>query len=125
MEDPAMTPPNAKARELAEKYFPLPYFGQKGTRDIDEIIKLKNELALEISALMQPAQGMSEDDLEAAYWNFDARKSGYVEWKTCPQSERDAFKQVARLLLKGYQFVLPTPPETRTTLVWSLKENGE
>jgi hypothetical protein len=43
-----------------------------------------------------------EDQLEAAYWNFDARRSGYSEWTNNPQSERDAFKQVIRKLKKEF-----------------------
>lgn len=40
-----------------------------------------------------------EAALEAAYWNFDARRSGINEWKHRPQSERDAFKNSLRALL--------------------------
>jgi hypothetical protein len=36
---------------------------------------------------------LSEDALEAAYWEFDARKKGYNRPQ---QSERDAFKQAIR-----------------------------
>jgi hypothetical protein len=38
------------------------------------------------------------DVVEAAYWEFDARRKGYGTWKTMPQSERDSFKQVAGAL---------------------------
>lgn len=41
-----------------------------------------------------------EDMLEAAYWEFDARRKGYSQWKGMPQSERDAFKAVARGLMR-------------------------
>ncbi len=34
----------------------------------------------------------NDDPAEVAFWNFDARKKGYSEWKGRPQSERDAFK---------------------------------
>lgn len=37
------------------------------------------------------------DPAEVAYWRFDAKRSGYAEWKLRPQSERDAFKQEYRM----------------------------
>lgn len=37
-----------------------------------------------------------EERIEAAYWFFDARRSGYGEFKGAPQSERDAYKQTVR-----------------------------
>lgn len=40
-----------------------------------------------------------EDELESSFWNMDARVKGYNEWRLNPQSQRDAFKAVARLLL--------------------------
>lgn len=40
----------------------------------------------------------SDDPAEAAYWEFDARRSGYNQWKGMPMSERDAFKAVVRKL---------------------------
>lgn len=40
-----------------------------------------------------------EDILEAAYWQFDCRRSGLNEWAKAPQSERDAFKAEARKLM--------------------------
>lgn len=41
------------------------------------------------------------DDLaEAAFWEFDARRNGDGKWKEAPQSERDAFKAVARGLIR-------------------------
>ena len=43
-----------------------------------------------------------EDAIEAAYWYFDARRSGLNEWASAPQSERDAFKAEARKLARGY-----------------------
>lgn len=27
-----------------------------------------------------------EDYIEQLYWEFDARRSGYAQWKTCPES---------------------------------------
>jgi hypothetical protein len=38
--------------------------------------------------------------LEIMYWEFDARRKGYGEYKHRPQSERDAFKAVIRKHLK-------------------------
>ena len=40
-----------------------------------------------------------DDPAEAAYWEFDARRSGNGQWRGMPMSERDAFKAVARKLL--------------------------
>jgi hypothetical protein len=37
---------------------------------------------------------MNGDLLELLYWEFDARRKGYGEWRRVPQSERDAFKHV-------------------------------
>ena len=48
-----------------------------------------------------------EDQLEAAYWEFDARVKGYNEWKLHPQSERDAFKQVVRTLKHNPIYINP------------------
>lgn len=39
------------------------------------------------------------DLAEAAYWNFDARKKGYAEWRGRNQSERDAFKAEFRIAI--------------------------
>lgn len=33
-----------------------------------------------------------DDQAEHAFWQFDARRKGYAEWRGAPQSERDAFK---------------------------------
>lgn len=38
----------------------------------------------------------TEERLEAAYWNFDARRKGYGRWKNSRMSERDAFKAEMR-----------------------------
>lgn len=35
---------------------------------------------------------MTADPLEAVFWEFDARRKGYGDWASHPQSERDAFK---------------------------------
>lgn len=43
-----------------------------------------------------------EDELERGYWDFDARRKGYAEYKSHPQTERDAFKQVVRKLIKDF-----------------------
>lgn len=43
-----------------------------------------------------------EDAIEAAYWQFDCRRSGINEWASAPQSERDAFKAEARKLVRGH-----------------------
>ena len=48
-------------------------------------------------AALQKSKDMTTDDIiEAAYWDFDARTSGYGPYKHIPQSERDAFKSVLR-----------------------------
>ncbi len=43
---------------------------------------------------------VDSDPAEVAYWNFDARKKGYAEWKGAPQSERDAFKAEIRIAVE-------------------------
>lgn len=54
------------------------------------------------AALAEPVEEQDiEDAIEAAYWNFDARKQGLNEWAKAPQSERDAFKAEARKLIVG------------------------
>ena len=45
--------------------------------------------------------GPQEDRIEAAYWRFDARRSGYARWKAAPMSERDAFKAEMRNALEA------------------------
>lgn len=45
--------------------------------------------------------GPQEARIEAAYWCFDARRSGYSQWKTAPMSERDAFKAEMRNALEA------------------------
>jgi hypothetical protein len=45
--------------------------------------------------------GPQEDRIEAAYWRFDARRSGYEQWKKAPMSERDAFKAELRNALEA------------------------
>jgi uncharacterized protein YaiI (UPF0178 family) len=40
-----------------------------------------------------------EEMLEYMYFEFDARRSGYNQWKQNPQSERDAYKQTFRNFL--------------------------
>lgn len=42
----------------------------------------------------------AEARIEAAYWEFDARKNGYSPF-TFRRSERDAFKQTIRRMLNG------------------------
>lgn len=60
-----------------------------------------------IRALIKEASKTStkvdvEDALEQAYWRFDARRKGYSQWSSNPQSERDAFKSELRGLLHDY-----------------------
>lgn len=42
-----------------------------------------------------------EDAIEAAFWEFDARKKGMSQWAGRPQSERDAFKWAVRGVHSG------------------------
>lgn len=51
-----------------------------------------------------------DEIIERAYWEFDARRSGYGQWKGIPQSERDAFKQVVRNLLLSTTIRTVTAP---------------
>ena len=41
-----------------------------------------------------------EDQLEKAYWKFDAKKRGYFPHRNHQVSEREAFKQEVRELIK-------------------------
>lgn len=51
-------------------------------------------------AILSPEQIAAMDEtIEAAFWQFDARRSGDGAWKGVPQSERDAFKASVRMLL--------------------------
>lgn len=52
-----------------------------------------------LKTLIMRIDARSEDPAEAAFWEMDARIKGNGEWKGRPQSERDAFKAVARKLL--------------------------
>jgi hypothetical protein len=65
------------------------------------------EKARRIAALNQQAGAVeaTEDAIEAAYWEFDARKRGDGKWKGLPHSERDAFKWAVRALaaVKGVE----------------------
>jgi|694.fasta_scaffold59073_3 hypothetical protein len=55
-----------------------------------------------------------EDMLEQSFWDFDAARKGYGDWKNRPQSERDAFKQIVRQFVKlesQFSEVVLAPPE--------------
>ena len=70
-----------------------------GTLERDAITTLRAALAQQA----EPVQDQDvEDAIEAAYWQFDCRRSGLNEWASAPQSERDAFKAEARKLVRGY-----------------------
>lgn len=43
-----------------------------------------------------------EEDLEKAYWYFDAAKKGTGPFKNRPMPERDAFKRLIRGLFHKY-----------------------
>ncbi len=47
-----------------------------------------------------------ETRIEEAYWNFDARRKGYAEWKGASQTERDAFKWELRRILGAKQAII-------------------
>lgn len=49
-----------------------------------------------------PSDEDADNAAEQAYWQFDARRSGYAEFRGHSQSERDAFKAEARELARGY-----------------------
>lgn len=52
------------------------------------------------SGYVENPDAVLDDMAEAAYWEFDARRKGDGKWKGMPQSERDAFKAVARGLIR-------------------------
>jgi hypothetical protein len=62
---------------------------------------LKDAAALNAQQVVEA----TEDAIEAAYWEFDARKRGDGKWKGLPHSERDAFKWAVRALaaVKGVE----------------------
>lgn len=67
----------------------------------DIIVSSTHEIAPEIldaanrMLTVKPPASECDPD-EFAYWQFDARRKGYAEWRQRPQSERDAFKQEIR-----------------------------
>lgn len=67
----------------------------------------------------QACTGQIEDAIEAAFWEADARRKGYGEWKTRPQSERDAFKWAVRACVGK---VLPAAQAQPASLTPSSKE---
>lgn len=46
-----------------------------------------------------------EDELEKAFWIFDAKHKGYGKWKPYPMSERDAFKTTVRGILNRWRTI--------------------
>ena len=42
------------------------------------------------------------EDLEQAYWDFDAAHNGYGKHKNMPLSDRDAFKSIVAALIQKY-----------------------
>lgn len=42
------------------------------------------------------------EDLEQAYWDFDAAHKGYGKHKNMPLSDRDAFKSIVAALIQKY-----------------------
>lgn len=52
------------------------------------------------SGYVENPDAVVDDMAELAYWEFDARRAGMGKWKGMPQSERDAFKAVARKLIR-------------------------
>ena len=52
------------------------------------------------SGYVENPDAVIDDMTEAAYWEFDARRKGHGQWKSVHQSERDAFKAVARRLIR-------------------------
>lgn len=62
------------------------------------------------------------DLIELAYWDFDARRSGYNEYKNAPMSERDAFKSSVRLLLSDILKPCQPTVDSKYITVWKRKE---
>lgn len=60
----------------------------------------RNEEAIKETLTVPPELLKPDDDpAETAFWNFDAMKKGYAQWKGRPLSERDAFKLQYRAAL--------------------------
>lgn len=49
----------------------------------------------------EAGESLTDERIEAAYWEFDARHKGYPPFKGLPETERDAFKHTIRRLLAG------------------------
>lgn len=62
---------------------------------VEEIAKI-----LAAPSAEYPKPSASADSVEAAFWEFDARRKGYAEWAGAPQSERDAFKATIATLTR-------------------------
>lgn len=66
--------------------------------------------------------------IEDAYWRFDRRRKGINEWASVPQGERDAFKDEAIRLVKGYFNMKKMPkqpaPTEETAIVRMAREAG-
>ena len=50
--------------------------------------------------LKLPTENDLEEDIESAYLEFDSRRKGHNSVWVNPQSEREAFKQVIRKLIR-------------------------
>lgn len=64
-------------------------------------IDRNDELRAKVAELEAPCENF-EDELEKAFWTFDAKHKGYGEWKHRPQSECDAFKNTVRGVLNRW-----------------------
>ena len=88
------------AREALSRYYAYPD-SEISAGAVEDL------LAALDAAQAPPAAAVSEEAIEAAYWDFDARHKGYGRHKTAPQSERDAFKWAVRSLLAAAKGVKP------------------
>jgi len=73
-------------------------------------IKTASAFADEIEKIVQST---GEDPIEAAYWNYDARKKGYN--RHAPQEERDAFKSSIWEMMNKTAAVQPYQQQTQWT----------
>lgn len=79
---------------MHSRCFSLPTF-----RGVD-VSEREMKKAFGPSGYVKDPDAVLEDMAESAYWEFDARRAGMGKWQGMPQSERDAFKAVARRLIR-------------------------
>lgn len=89
-----------------------------GVPNYGPVVQTIRELKEKAAAPAVPAD--VEDRIEAAYWNFDARRKGYGQWASAPMSERDAFKAELRNALAQ-----PAAPAVPDRCQWTADDDPD